>query len=173
LYGFSSLFTAAWSLKFRRLYLKEGFDMVWEMRLGNIARHGYKILSGKCQLMYDQLHSMPAFVLEKDDRQMRVKGLQRWVVVGVLAFGSTLCHARENVEATDVSIKSDLVRKLEAKFQSKLKQTGDKSLPKQHYLEEWGYAVDCVGNIPYFYHGNKRGKKPKNFKVQSPMNKPN
>ena len=61
---------------------------------------------------------------------------------------------------------------VQAKLQSKLKQTGDKLLPKQHYLEEWDYAVDSVGNIPYFYHGNKRGKKPKNFKVQSPMNKP-
>ena len=29
------------------------------------------------------------------------------------------------------------------------------------------YTVDEGGNIPYFY-----GKKPGNFKVQSPMNKP-
>ena len=60
-----------------------------------------------------------------------------------------------------------LQKKLEAKLQSKLKQTGDKLHSKQHYLEEWGYTVDERGNIPYFF-----GKKPDNFKVQSPMNKP-
>jgi arylsulfatase A-like enzyme len=65
-----------------------------------------------------------------------------------------------------------LQKKLEAELQSKLKQTGDKLHPKQHYLEEWGYTVDKWGNIPYFYLGNKRGKKPDNFKVQNPMNKP-
>jgi arylsulfatase A-like enzyme len=50
---------------------------------------------------------------------------------------------------------------------SKLKQTGDKFHPKQHYLKEWGYKVDQGGAVPYF-----KGKKPDNFKVQSPKNKP-
>ncbi len=65
-----------------------------------------------------------------------------------------------------------LQKKLEGMLQSKLEQTGDKFHPKQHYLEEWGYKVDRGGNIPYFFQGNKYGKKPDNFKVQSPMNKP-
>jgi hypothetical protein len=65
-----------------------------------------------------------------------------------------------------------LQKKLEGMLQSKLRQTGDKFLPKQHYLKEWGYKVDRGGNIPYFFQGNKYGKKPDNFKVQSPMNKP-
>ena len=60
-----------------------------------------------------------------------------------------------------------LQKKLEAELQSKLRRMGDKLRPRQHYLEEWGYTVDKWGNIPYFY-----GKKPDNFKVQSPMNKP-
>jgi hypothetical protein len=60
-----------------------------------------------------------------------------------------------------------LQKKLEDKLQSKLQQTGDEFHPKQHYLEEWGYKVDRSGAIPYFF----QGKKPENFKVQSPMNK--
>jgi len=60
-----------------------------------------------------------------------------------------------------------LQKKLEGILQSKLRQTGDKFHPKQHYLKEWGYKVDSRGAIPYF----SRGKKPDNFKVQSPMNK--
>jgi arylsulfatase A-like enzyme len=60
-----------------------------------------------------------------------------------------------------------LQKKLEHKLQSKLQQTGDQFLPRQHYLEEWGYGVNERGNIPYFF-----GKKPDNFKVQSPANKP-
>jgi hypothetical protein len=59
-----------------------------------------------------------------------------------------------------------LQKKLEDKLQSKLKQTGDEFHPKEHYLEEWGYTVNRNGAIPYF-----SGKKPENFKVQSPMNK--
>jgi arylsulfatase A-like enzyme len=65
-----------------------------------------------------------------------------------------------------------LQKKLEDKLQSKLKQTGDQFLPKQHYLEEWGYTVDEGGCIPYFFQHYKHGKKPDNFKVQSPANKP-
>ena len=61
-----------------------------------------------------------------------------------------------------------LQKKLEGMLQSKLRQTGDKFHPKQHYLEEWGYKVNRNGAIPYFF----QGKKPDNFKVQSPMNKP-
>jgi len=60
-----------------------------------------------------------------------------------------------------------LQKQLERKLQFKLKQTSDKLQPKQHYLKEWGYTVDRWGNIPYF-----SGKKPDNFKVQSPANKP-
>jgi arylsulfatase A-like enzyme len=55
-----------------------------------------------------------------------------------------------------------LQKKLEGILQTKLDQTGDKLLPKQHYLEEWGYTVERGGNIPYWG----------NFKVQSPANKP-
>ena len=61
-----------------------------------------------------------------------------------------------------------LHKKLEGMLQSKLRQTGDKFHPKQHYLEEWDYKVNRNGAIPYFF----QGKKPDNFKVQSPMNKP-
>ena len=60
-----------------------------------------------------------------------------------------------------------LQRKLEDRLQSKLQQTNDEFHPKEHYLEEWGYTVDRSGAIPYFYEDNR----PKNFKVQSPMNK--
>jgi arylsulfatase A-like enzyme len=62
-----------------------------------------------------------------------------------------------------------LQNKLEGMLQSKLRQTGDKFHPKQYYLKEWGYRVDRRGAIPYFF----QSKKPDNFKVQSPMNKPN
>jgi hypothetical protein len=61
-----------------------------------------------------------------------------------------------------------LQKKLDRKLQSKLKQTGDKLHPKQHYLKEWGYSVDKGGNTPYF-----SGKKPDDFKVQSPVKKTN
>jgi arylsulfatase A-like enzyme len=60
-----------------------------------------------------------------------------------------------------------LQKKLEDKLQSKLKQTSDKFLPKEHYLQEWAYSVNDRGCIGYFF-----GKKPDNFKVQSPANKP-
>ena len=60
-----------------------------------------------------------------------------------------------------------LQKKLEDKLQSKLQETGDEFHPKEHYLKDWGYSVDRNGAIPYF-----SGKKPENFKVQSPMNKP-
>jgi len=60
-----------------------------------------------------------------------------------------------------------LQNKLEDKLQSKLKQTGDEFHSKEHYLEEWGYTVGRNGAVPYFI-----GKKPDNFKVQSPINKP-
>lgn len=65
-----------------------------------------------------------------------------------------------------VAAHADLQKQLDGKLQLKLKQTGDKLLPKQHYLKEWGYTVGRGGNIPYF-----SGKKPDSFKVQSP--KPN
>jgi arylsulfatase A-like enzyme len=67
----------------------------------------------------------------------------------------------------DIDEHAALQKKLEAMLQSKLQQRRDKFHPKQHYLEEWGYTVDERGNIPYFF-----GKKPDNFKVQSPLNKP-
>ena len=60
-----------------------------------------------------------------------------------------------------------LQKKLDGMLQARLRQTGDKFHPKEQYLKEWGYKVDQGGAIPYF-----KGKKPKNFKVQSPMNKP-
>ena len=60
-----------------------------------------------------------------------------------------------------------LQKTLEDTLQSKLEQTGDELRPKQHYLKEWGYAVDRWGNTPYF-----SGKTPDNFKVQSPLYKP-
>ena len=52
-------------------------------------------------------------------------------------------------------------------LQAKLKETGDEFHPKQHYLKEWSYEVESGGTAPYF-----KGKKPDNFKVQSPKNKP-
>jgi len=63
---------------------------------------------------------------------------------------------------------AELQKKLADKLKSKLQQTGDEFHPKEHYLKEWGYKVDRNGAIPYFFEG----KKPDNFKVQSPMNKP-
>jgi hypothetical protein len=67
----------------------------------------------------------------------------------------------------DIDEHAALQKKLEAMLQAKLRQTGDEFHPKQHYLEEWAYTVGERGNIPYF-----KGKKPDNFKMQSPMNKP-
>jgi arylsulfatase A-like enzyme len=60
-----------------------------------------------------------------------------------------------------------LQKKLEGMLQSKLQQTSDKFLPQEHTLEEWGYRLNERGNIPYFV-----GKKPDDFRVQSPANKP-
>jgi flagellar motor component MotA len=60
-----------------------------------------------------------------------------------------------------------LQNKLEDALQSKLQQTGDQFLPKEHYLEEWGYSLNERGIIGTFY-----GKKPDDFKVRSPANKP-
>ena len=65
-----------------------------------------------------------------------------------------------------------LQKKLEDLLQDKLRQTGDEFHPKEHYLEEWGYAVDSGGAIPYFYEGDTPGRKPTGFKVQSPMSRP-
>ena len=56
---------------------------------------------------------------------------------------------------------ADLRKELDHRLKSKLKQTGDKFLPKDHYPEEWGYEVSERGNIPYWG----------DFKVQSPANK--
>lgn len=67
----------------------------------------------------------------------------------------------------DVAQHAELQKKLEGVLQSKLQQTGDALLPKQHYLEEWGYTVDKWGNIPYYF---KRDN-PDDFKVQSPVTK--
>ena len=65
---------------------------------------------------------------------MRVKGLQRWVVVGVLAVSSALCHAKENTKIPDVLIKSDLVRRLEAIFYSKsFADIQDRTFPAAKY----------------------------------------
>jgi hypothetical protein len=66
----------------------------------------------------------------------------------------------------DIDEYAALQKKLEAMLQAKLRQTGDKFHPKQHYLKEWGYKVDRSGAIQYFFQGNK----PANFTVQSPMN---
>jgi arylsulfatase A-like enzyme len=61
-----------------------------------------------------------------------------------------------------------LQERLEDMLQSELRKTGDEFHPKQHYLEEWGYEVDGGGAIPYYFQGDK----PTDFRVQSPMNKP-
>jgi arylsulfatase A-like enzyme len=66
-----------------------------------------------------------------------------------------------------IAAHAGLQKKLEGKLQSKLKRMGDKLHPKQHYLKEWGYTVGEGGNIPYYF-----GKKPDDFKVQSPANRP-
>jgi len=60
-----------------------------------------------------------------------------------------------------------LQEKLEGMLQAKLRQTSDKFHPKQHYLKEWDYNVNKGGAIPYFI-----GKRPDDFNVQSPRNKP-
>jgi arylsulfatase A-like enzyme len=57
---------------------------------------------------------------------------------------------------------ADLQKELDRRLKSRLKQTGDKFLPKEHYPEEWGYEVSQRGNVPYWG----------NFKMQSPANKP-
>lgn len=72
----------------------------------------------------------------------------------------------------DLPEHAGLQKKLEGMLQSKLRETGDKMQPKQHYLKEWGYKVDRGGNIPYVFQNNKNGKIPDTFIVQSPANKP-
>ena len=61
-----------------------------------------------------------------------------------------------------IAAHAGLQEELDRKLQSKLKETGDRFLPRKHYRQTWGYSVDGGGNIPY------DGKQ----KVQSPMNKP-
>jgi len=62
---------------------------------------------------------------------------------------------------------AELQKELDARLQSKLRQTGDQFLSKEHYLKEWGYSVNEQGAIGYF-----SGKEPDNFKVQGPVKKP-
>jgi len=62
----------------------------------------------------------------------------------------------------NVAAHAELQKELDSKLQSKLKQTGDKFLPREQSLKNWGYTVDRHGCIPY------RG----NHKVQSPRNRP-
>lgn len=45
----------------------------------------------------------------------------------------------------------DLQKELEGKLQAKLKETGDKLLPKEHYIKEWGYKVNKGGAIGYWF----------------------
>ena len=61
-----------------------------------------------------------------------------------------------------VAAHADLEKELEGKLQAKLKETGDRFLPGEQYLKEWGYQVDKRGCIPY----------DKGHKVQSPAGKP-
>jgi len=49
-------------------------------------------------------------------------------------------------------------------LQQELQRIGDPFLPKQHYLEKWGYTVNRGGEIPYTGAGTQ--------KVQSPENRP-
>lgn len=65
-----------------------------------------------------------------------------------------------------------LQKKLDEKLEARLKQTGDKLLPKEHYIKAWGYKVTGRGNIPYFSIHRKNGKKPAGFMVQSPADRP-
>jgi hypothetical protein len=62
-----------------------------------------------------------------------------------------------------------LEQKLEHTLQAALQRTGDEFHSKEHYLKEWGYTVNRSGAIPYFFEDNR----PENFKVQSPLNRPN
>jgi arylsulfatase A-like enzyme len=55
-----------------------------------------------------------------------------------------------------------LQKTLEQQLQFELMKTGDKFLPRNHYLQKWGYEVDKRGCIPY------KGKP----KVQSPRKSP-
>jgi arylsulfatase A-like enzyme len=55
-----------------------------------------------------------------------------------------------------------LQKTLEQQLQFELMKTGDKFLPRNHYLQNWGYEVDKRGCIPY------KGKP----KVQSPRKSP-
>jgi hypothetical protein len=42
-----------------------------------------------------------------------------------------------------------LVKQLDARLQAELKRTGENFLPRQHYLDEWGYKIKPGGSIPY------------------------
>jgi arylsulfatase A-like enzyme len=57
-----------------------------------------------------------------------------------------------------------LQKELEAKLRVKLKDTGDKLLPKEHYIKQWGYNVDSRGQIVFWYEHPK-----KHPVVQSPQ----
>jgi arylsulfatase A-like enzyme len=63
---------------------------------------------------------------------------------------------------------AELQRGLEHTLQSKLRERGDPFLPEEHYLREWGYEVDDIGSIPYFFLDAEGGPIPDDFKVQSP-----
>ena len=60
-----------------------------------------------------------------------------------------------------VAAHADLEEELEGKLQAKLKEMGDRFLPGEQCLKEWGYQVDKRGWIPY----------DKGHKVQSPAGK--
>jgi arylsulfatase A-like enzyme len=62
----------------------------------------------------------------------------------------------------------ELQQSLENELISKLQQTDDEFHTKEHYLKDWGYTVNSHGAIPYFFEGHR----PKDFRVQSPRNKP-
>jgi len=65
---------------------------------------------------------------------------------------------------------SELQKELEAELQKKLKKTGDKLLPKEHYIKEWGYKTNKSGAVGYWFeHKHRNNKRPITYPVvQSP-----
>ena len=42
-----------------------------------------------------------------------------------------------------------LQSELDSRLMESLEKAGDKFLPGQEYLEQWGYSVDETGTVPY------------------------
>ncbi len=46
----------------------------------------------------------------------------------------------------------NLQEKMEGLLQKEMEKAGDVFMPRQHYIDKWGYKLGEYGNIPYYFH---------------------